>query len=532
MHFQKKELFLINRLIIRKIKIYFHTDDEIVSGSVKQTVGVGNKSRTVKDDELQVRLGLFLENNNHNQTRTTKHKQSLNSLGSSNTSPLSTLTNSSEADHMSKGSLHDKSQASRRSGPCDSIGSLLSVSISDQSNASSNSIGRRHSITGKSLILPSLIKGLKLSHHHVGNQQQQQLQLEGYGDELSQFKFRKAPARRSARSVQLNAPLDPKIRFAQYRNAQQQQQLPLKPLFFEVPHQEADPIFVGRHWLVREIANSIALSECQGVLINGGLGTGKTFFILQMVEYSCFGRKKDALMNEPDGIYSQVNLPNERLRQLASHVVAYHFCQSDNSLTCTVPDFIHSLAAQLCQAPQLAAYYEFLINEPHLQNVLSIKECIADPQKALKMGILEPLDLLKKQGKILSRHCIILIDGLCESEYHRPDYGETITSFLSTMTHCFPSWLKIIATVRSQMLDYTNTLPFAKITLDNYLNDTMQKDILDYIVLRVNHSQSIQNNVSNLSATGTLSMSREGSSMKFAQHLLTLSKGEILTYNL
>lgn len=376
--------------------------------------------------------------------------------------------------------------------------------------------------------MPSLIKGLKLSHCKAGNQQQQQQQqLEGYGDELSQFKFRKAPARRSARSVQLNAPLDPKVRFAQYRNAQQQQ-LPLKPLFFEVPHQEADPIFVGRHWLVREISNAISMNECQGVLISGGLGTGKTFFVLQMVEYSCFGRKKDALINEPDGIYSQVNLPNERLRQLASHVVAYHFCQSDNSLTCTVPDFIHSLAAQLCQAPQLAAYHELLLNEPHLQNVLSIKECIADPQKALKMGILEPLDLLKKQGKILSRQCIILIDGLCESEYHRPDYGETITSFLSTMTHCFPSWLKIIATVRSQMAEYTNALPFTKITLDNYHNDTMQKDLLDYIVLRVNHGPSIQNNISNLSATGTLSMSREGSSMKFTHHLLALSKGGFL----
>ncbi|CAH1729763.1 unnamed protein product [Chironomus riparius] len=472
----------------QKSKIKEHLDDEKHASS--------NKSRTVKDDELQVRLGLFLENNNHSQART-KHKQSLNSLGSSNTSPLSTLTNSSEAD-MSKGSYRDKSQTSRRG--CESIGSLLSVSISENSNASSNSMGRRHSITGN------------------------QNNLEGL-DELAQFKARKVPARRSARSVQLSAPLDPKVRFAQYRTSAQ---LPLKPLFFEVPHQEADPIFVGRHWLVREISNAISTSECKGVIINGGLGTGKTFFILQMVEYSCFGRKKDSLMQEHDGIYCQVNLPNERLKQLASHVVAYHFCQSDNSPTCTVPDFVHSLAAQLCQAPQLAAYNEFLLNEPHLQNVLSIKECIADPQRALKMGILEPLDMLKRQGKILSRQCLILIDALCESEYHRPDYGDTITSFLGTMCHNFPSWLKVVATVRTQMMDYTSSLPFTKITLDNYQNDTMQKDILDYIVLRLNHSPSIQNNISHINPSGTLSNSREGTSMKFAQHLLTLSKGSFL----
>lgn len=134
-------IFLVNSFLSRA-----QTDDETVNGSGKQTAVA--KSRTVKDDELQVRLGLFLENNNHNQTRI-KHKQSLNSLGSSNTSPLSTLTNSSEGHDMSKGSLHDKSQTSRRSGACDSIGSLLSVSISDHSNASSNSMGRRHSITGE-----------------------------------------------------------------------------------------------------------------------------------------------------------------------------------------------------------------------------------------------------------------------------------------------------------------------------------------------------------------------------------------------
>lgn len=416
---------------------------------------------------------------------------------------------------MSRGSMHDKSQTSKRG--CESIGSLLSVSISEHSNASSNSLGRRNSLTGRKT--EKKISSTRFYYQQVsfvGNQNQ----LEAL-DEFGTFKARKSAARRSARSVQLSSPVDPKIRFAQYR---QTAQLPLKPLFFEVPHQEADPIFVGRHWLVREISNAITMTECRGVVINGNLGTGKTMFMLQMVEHSCFGRKKE----EHDGIYSQANLPNERLRQLAGHVVAYHFCQSDNSPTCNVPDFIHSLAAQLCQAPQLSAYNEFLLNEPHLQNVLSTKECIADPQRALKMGILEPLDLLKRQGKILSRQCIILIDALCESEYHRPDYGDTITSFLGTMCHNFPQWLKVIATVRSQMIDYTNSLPFTKVSLDNWLNEPMQKDIFDYIILRLNHSPSIQNNISNMTTSGTLSASREGSSGKFAQHLLSLSKGSFL----
>ena len=41
------------------------------------------------------------------------------------------------------------------------------------------------------------------------------------------------------------------------------------------------------------------------------------------------------------------------LKDLASKIVAYHFCQADNAPTCLVPEFVHSIAAQLSQAPQL-----------------------------------------------------------------------------------------------------------------------------------------------------------------------------------
>lgn len=134
--FSNEEMFM--KCLLKKC-IFNSADDE--SGNVKTSLTSKSK---IRDDELQVRLGLFLENN-HSQGRT-KHKQSLSSLGSNNTSPLSTLTNSSEAD-MSRGSMHEKSQTSKRG--CESIGSLLSVSISEHSNASSNSLGRRHSLAGK-----------------------------------------------------------------------------------------------------------------------------------------------------------------------------------------------------------------------------------------------------------------------------------------------------------------------------------------------------------------------------------------------
>ncbi|XP_053671068.1 protein TANC2 [Anopheles nili] len=470
-------------------------DDE--GGNVKPLV-MNGKSKS-SQDELQVRLGLFLETNSRRAPN-----QSCSSLTSANTSPVSTLTGSSEADVSRVLQLQEPNPYHTG---CESIGSMMS--ISEQSNASSSPVSRRHSVTTSQ------------SGSHV--------------DDLLAFKNRRTTVRRSARSAQIKGPIDPKIRFAQYRQQQQQyqqhqlqqhqlQQLTLKPLFFEVPTHEPNPLFVGRHWLVRELATAIQSTDSPGVLLSGNLGTGKTALLLQLVEYSCFGRRKEQPIQESDGIYCQVNVAHDRLRSLASHVVAYHFCQADNNATCLIPDFVHSLAAQLCQAPQLAAYHEFLLGEHALQHALSVKECIANPERAMAMGILEPLATLRRTGKIPAKNCIILVDALCEAEYHRPDHGDTIAAFLQRMSEHFPSWLKVIATVRTQMLEFCKSLPYTKISLDSWAtNESLQKDLLEYITFRINQSQSIQHNVA-----GGREITNTSAHFKFAQHLLALAKGSFL----
>jgi len=57
------------------------------------------------------------------------------------------------------------------------------------------------------------------------------------------------------------------------------------------------------------------------------------------------------------------------------------------------------MAAQLCQAPQLVAYRQLLLSDPHLQSLLSLKECVANPHSAFVNGILEPLSALKRSGE-------------------------------------------------------------------------------------------------------------------------------------
>lgn len=43
------------------------------------------------------------------------------------------------------------------------------------------------------------------------------------------------------------------------------------------------------------------------------------------------------------------------------------YLQADNNSTCMVPDFVHSIAAQLCQAPVLCDYKDYLLSESYLQ---------------------------------------------------------------------------------------------------------------------------------------------------------------------
>ncbi|XP_067597915.1 protein TANC1 isoform X1 [Pseudorca crassidens] len=326
-----------------------------------------------------------------------------------------------------------------------------------------------------------------------------------------------------------------KARFAPYKP----QDILLKPLLFEVPSITTDSVFVGRDWLFHQIEENLRnteLTENRGAVVVGNVGFGKTAIISKLVALSCHGsRMRQIASNSPSlspktsdssqdlpftpllspssstsGINAAKPPPgsgsdppeNQRPREdavkyLASKVVAYHYCQADNTYTCLVPEFVHSIAALLCRSHQLAAYRDLLIREPQLQSVLSLRSCVQDPVAAFKRGVLEPLASLRHEQKIPAEEYIILIDGLNEAEFHKPDYGDTLSSFITKIISKFPAWLKLIVTVRANFQEIVSKLPFVKLSLDDFPdNKDIHSDLHAYVQHRVHSSQDILSNIS------------------------------------
>ncbi|XP_051786535.1 protein TANC1-like isoform X2 [Erpetoichthys calabaricus] len=352
---------------------------------------------------------------------------------------------------------------------------------------------------------------------------------------------------------------DIKARFSPYKPAD----IMLKPLLFEVPSITTDSVFIGRDWVFQLLEEKLQTSETtenRGAVIVGNVGFGKTAIISRLVALSCHGgRMRQIASNSPsaspkngdkslDLPLSQLPKPTlpssvnntmknnscpgtpemqrrreEAVKHLATKVVAYHYCQADNTYTCLVPEFVHSIAALLCRAHQLAAYRELLLKETHLQSMLSLRSCVQDPMAAFRRGILEPLANLRKEKKIPEEDHIILIDGLNEAEFHKPDYGDTIASFITKIISKFPLWLKLIVTVRVNLLEITSLLPFSRISLDDFPdNKDINNDLNTYIQHRINSSKEILNNISLNGKADPITVSKVGS------HLISRSQGSYL----
>ena len=68
-------------------------------------------------------------------------------------------------------------------------------------------------------------------------------------------------------------------------------QISLKPMQFEVVHQEEAPVFIGRDWFYKALELELCrpTEVSRGVAVIGPTGCGKTAILEQIMEHSCHG---------------------------------------------------------------------------------------------------------------------------------------------------------------------------------------------------------------------------------------------------
>ncbi|CAG0910016.1 unnamed protein product, partial [Cyprideis torosa] len=133
-----------------------------------------------------------------------------------------------------------------------------------------------------------------------------------------------------------------------------------------------------------------------------------------------------------------------------------------------------------------------------------------DSSDALVEGILQPLRKLRRMGLLrppcfsTTRHVsasqtdlqeepravrqseteffLIVVDGLCESDSHSSDDGQSIASFLRRHLHKFPDWLKLVVTVRNSKRHLIQGFCFEETCLDDCLsNPELTRDLMSYV---------------------------------------------------
>ena len=179
--------------------------------------------------------------------------------------------------------------------------------------------------------------------------------------------------------------------------------------------------------------------------------------------------------------------------ELSKKVVAHHFCQAQNALSVSVADFISSLAKQLAKAEELKAYAA-KFNDPQIQNHLKSEQCVRNPDRSFKEGILLPLNSLPPPQEIF----LVVVDAIDESFLHSFDSGvasgsRTVAELMATHHDLLPSWLFLVVSARKQSKTVTRMFTgFRKLTLDDLRKAHVVKDVQQYILNRLDDEPSLR----------------------------------------
>uniref|UniRef100_A0A915K6M3 Uncharacterized protein n=1 Tax=Romanomermis culicivorax TaxID=13658 RepID=A0A915K6M3_ROMCU len=267
--------------------------------------------------------------------------------------------------------------------------------------------------------------------------------------------------------------------------------LPVSPASLDVPTISEYEPFVGREWLYHELFEILIVkrptapdhrcSAMSGAVICGDSGAGKTAVCYNLAR--C----------QDEELITNYNIMNYRFK-VSRALLAHHFCKADDNASCRLSDFLLNVIAQT--AKRLTIYHEKLAK--NLEK-LNSRNFLRDPYANFKLLFTDILHELYDNGKLsnFDRNFLIIIDALDESEYHKPEFGDSIIQFLHKYAHeLFPDFIKLVLTIKTSNLESLKGLALHKIDLTNYENDErIFNDALEYVNMRLNDKLALKKNI-------------------------------------
>ena len=236
---------------------------------------------------------------------------------------------------------------------------------------------------------------------------------------------------------------------------------------------------ISREWL-REMVHQLILakepitssssrgvpSSCQGLIVSGGNGCGKTTFL------------KSLIWNNFDQFGSGLR------DKISRAVLSFQFCCTADIETLSVAKFVLNMAAKLVDNDEFSSYTKQISESSDIREYINSVSAEKDPETAFREGILKPLNKLFQEDSFSShgglKQYVFLVD-LPDHDCTSCAAHECIASLLAANMAYFPKWIKLVITGTKRSLQaLLATEKLHEVALDNIANWDVQRDIYSF----------------------------------------------------
>ena len=251
--------------------------------------------------------------------------------------------------------------------------------------------------------------------------------------------------------------------------------------------------FIGRHWLYREVEDSLEDDNVAGVLVIGNPGAGKSAWASQLI---C-SRTTSSTIH--------------------SHILGYHLCKYSDKNTQMAGKFVRNLAEMI--ARRLPEYGYLVSSSSYIQRSLDL-DCIQnqDPVGCFEQSLITPLRNLKNEP---THNWFVIVDALDEC-LPQGETSQSIVYLLNNKINRFPHWLKLIMTSRNESDALLRSTKVTNLVIDPEDSRNLE-DIEIFVMTRLYQKSPLLHRITSWFGDDSIE-----STTKVAAALLSKSQGNFL----